>query len=85
MPKFVVPRSDAVHTLSRELGVMSALSSSADVNLNELAKALAVVVGATRAVFIAADLPSVRMDAAVKALDLRSKKSELEAFVRGSA
>ena len=83
MPKFVV-RSDgeAWRALASELEKASALVRGADVNLNDLAKSLASIAIAVRRVFVDAGLASVRMDAAVKALDLRTKKSELERFAR---
>lgn len=82
MPKFLV-RSDGEgwRALTIELDRAAAMVRRDEVNLNELGKSLAAVVGAARQVFVEAGLSSVRMDAAVKALDLRSKKSELERFV----
>jgi hypothetical protein len=51
------------------------------VDLHELGKVLHAVMAAARETFRAAGLPSVRMDAAEKALDLRTGKSALERFV----
>lgn len=55
------------------------------VNLNDLGKALHAAMAAARETFRAAGLPSLRMDAAEKALDLRTARSALERFVRGDA
>ena len=60
---------------------MLATSRSGEVRLDALGKSLAAVTVATRGVFGAAGVPSMRIEAAMKALDLRTKKSELEAFV----
>ena len=84
MPKFVVrPETEAWRTLGAQLDRAGSLVRGPEVNLNELGKALASIARAALDVFAEAGLPSVRMEAAAKALDLRTKKSELEQFVRG--
>ncbi len=83
MPRFIVrPEGDAWRALAQELERMTAMVCAPEVNLNDLGRSLAGVVRHARGVFVAAGLPSVRMDAAAKALDLTTGKSALEAFTR---
>ncbi|MDQ3031251.1 MAG: hypothetical protein M3Y87_02465 [Myxococcota bacterium] len=85
MPRFVV-RAEGTEwdSLRRELASMGAVAAAEQVDMNELGKSLARTVTCVRAVFVSAAMPSVRMDAAVRALDLRTPKSELERFARPS-
>ena len=81
MPKFLVRAEGEVwRTLAQDLERMVAITSGPEVNMNDLGRALASIVGSVRAAFVSAGLPSVRMDAAAKALDLRTPKSALESF-----
>jgi len=77
----VVVSGEALVELRGALERMSSMVRAEEVPLDELGKSLAAIAIATRAAFVASRVSSVRMDAVVKALDLRSKKSELEAFV----
>jgi hypothetical protein len=86
MPRFVIgtdgPGPAALRdALERAAGMLR----EEELNLNELGKALHAVMAAARETFRAAGLPSMRMDAAEKALDLRTAKSALERFVREDA
>jgi hypothetical protein len=82
MPKFVVtPQGEVWDRLRVEVTRLASLASGETVDLNQLGKALAAVVTASLSAFDTAGLPSVRMRAAAKALDLTTKKSELEHFV----
>ena len=83
MPRFVI-RTDlpAARALHDALERAASDLRNDEVNLNELGKALHAVLAAARETFGAAGLPSVRMDAAAKALDLRTSKRALERFVR---
>ncbi|GAB4217517.1 MAG: hypothetical protein OHK0013_45080 [Sandaracinaceae bacterium] len=86
MPRFVIRTEGPAPTALREALERAAEMLCADeVNLNELGRALHAVMAAAGETFRAAGLPSVRMDAAEKALDLRTAKSALERFVRGGA
>jgi hypothetical protein len=86
MPRFVI-RTDvpAARTLHDALERAASDLRQDELNLNELGKVLHAVMAAARETFSAAGLPSVRMDAATKALDLRTSKSALERFVRDEA
>ena len=82
MPRFVVrPEGPAWDTLTGAVRQLASLVAAEEVDLNVLGASLAAVVGGARAVFVAAGLPSVRMDAAHKALDRQTPKSALESFV----
>ena len=86
MPRFVIrtdgPAPRALHDALERAA--SALRED-ELNLNELGKVLHAVMAAARETFRSAALPSVRLDAAEKALDLRTSKSALERFVRDDA
>lgn len=72
------PAWEALRRASRGL---HALSAAETVSLHTLGKAFADVAGAMLAVTAAAGQTSVRYRAVHKALDLRTKKSELTGFV----
>lgn len=73
---------EAWSTLATELDRLRALVAGPEVDMHALGKGLASLMLAARGVFTLAGMTSVRMDAAVKALDLRTAKSELEQFAR---
>jgi hypothetical protein len=82
MPRFVVrAEGPEWEALRADVAALSAIAAGAEVNLNDLARALGRVVAGVGAAFTRARLPSVRLAAAEKALDLKTGKSELEAFV----
>jgi hypothetical protein len=84
MPRFVIrTESPAPAALRDALERAAGMLREDEVNLNELGKALHAVMAAARETFRAAGLPSMRMDAAEKALDLRTAKSALERFMQG--
>lgn len=83
MAKFVIRSNEpAARALADAVESLSSLLREEELNLNTLGERLHLIVVAARGVFTAQNLPSVRMDAAVKALDLRTGKSELAAFAR---
>lgn len=71
----------ALVALREELERMLAMTRADEVPLDELGKSLGAIARAIHGVFVASKTPSMRIDAAVKALDLRTKRSELESFV----
>lgn len=81
-PRFVVrPEGEHWVEVRRAAREIAALIEAEEVDLNRLGRALAALVAGTSAVFDAAALPSLRLEAAKKALDLKTAKSALEAFV----
>jgi len=82
MPRFVVrAEGPEWEALRAEVASLAALAGGDEVDLNHLARTLGRVVAGVGAAFARAGLPSVRLAAAEKALDLRTKNSELQAFV----
>jgi hypothetical protein len=83
MPRFVIP-TDGPSPRALHAALERAASDlrGEELNLNDLGKTLHAVMAAARETFRSAGLPSVRLDAAEKALDLRTSKSALERFVR---
>ena len=81
-PRFVV-RAEGAHwvEIRRAAEELRALVHADEVDLNRLGHALSALVAGGRAAFEAASLPSLRLAAAKKALDLRTRKGSLEAFV----
>ncbi len=86
MPRFVVAsRGEHWDAVRASLAELSRLASGGEVDLNDVGKGLSRLVIAVRAAFDDAGLPSVRLKAAVRALDLKTPKSALEAFVGSPA
>lgn len=84
MPRFVVrAEGPEWEALRADVAALGALVGGAEVNLNDLARALGRVVAGVGAAFSREGLPSVRLAAAEKALDLKTGKSALEGFVKG--
>jgi hypothetical protein len=82
MPRFVLREgSPALLALRAALGRASELASGPSVDLNALAMAEGAV--ALRDAFAELGLPSTRLEAIVRAFDLRTPRSELERFVAG--
>lgn len=81
-PRFVV-RAEGAHWIEirRAASDLGELVGAEEVDLNRLGHALAALVAGVRAAFEVAALPSLRLAAAKKALDLKTRKSALEAFV----
>jgi hypothetical protein len=86
MPRFRVRTTgDGWESLRRDAEALAAIVRGEEVDLNQLGKLLSAVVGGSFAVFTEAGLASVRLEAAVKALEPKTPRSELERFARGSA
>jgi hypothetical protein len=84
MPRFVVrAEGPEWEALRADVTALGTIAGGDEVNLNDLARALGRVVTGVSAAFARASLPSVRLAAAEKALDLKTAKSALEGFVRG--
>ncbi len=84
MPRFVLRHgSAALGPLRQALGRASEAASGDAVDLNVLSHALGDSVVALREAFREAGLPSLRVDAIVRAFDLRTPRSQLERFVAG--
>lgn len=84
MPKFVVRVEGPIwEEVRRSVAALSREVDGESADLNRVGKALASVVGAVAAAFTQAELPSLRMSAAQRALDLKTPRGALEAFVRG--
>lgn len=84
MPKFVVRVEGPVwQEVRRSVAELARETEGPTADLNRVGKALAAVVGAVAASFAHAELRSVRMTAAQRALDLKTPRGALEAFVRG--
>lgn len=83
-PRFVV-RAEGAHwvDIRRAAEELGELVRAEEVDMNRLGHALSALVVGARAAFEAAALPSLRLEAAKRALDLKTPKSALEAFVRG--
>lgn len=81
MSKSLRPGEAVRAALSTSLDRARELVRADTVDGVELGKALAAITSAVRAVYVEAGVPSMRMAAAEKALDLRTKKTELETFV----
>lgn len=81
-PRFVVrAEGEPWVAVRRATSDLAALVQADEVDMNVLGHALGALVGAARDAFEAAALPSLRLEAARRALDLRTKKSKLEAFL----
>ena len=86
MPKFRVrAEGDVWDELRVDAEKLAARVRAEEIDLNQLGKILSSVVRSSAAAFVKADLPSVRLEAATKALDLKTPKTELERFARGGA
>jgi hypothetical protein len=86
VPKFrVAPRGPVWEALARETDALAALVRGDEVDLNQLGKRLSVVVTLAASAFDEAELPSVRLACAKKALDPKTRKSELEGFAGRAA
>jgi hypothetical protein len=84
MPRFVLREgSPALLALRAALGRASVLASGPSVDLNALSHAMAEGAVALRDAFAELGLPSTRLEAIVRAFDLRTPRSELERFVAG--
>jgi hypothetical protein len=87
VPKFVVlaegPTWDAIRRAASQVAELVARD---EVDMNALGHALGALVSGVRAGFEGAALPSLRLDAAARALDLKTPKSALLVFLgRGSS
>jgi len=83
MPRFVIQAQGELWAKVRtDVAQLQGIVGADVVDLNDLGKALAALVAGTAAVFAASGLASVRMEAASKALDRKTPKSELERFAR---
>lgn len=76
-------RGEAFEALRASHAAMGALLEQPRVNLVELAKAYQAIASAMVAIARASGRPSLRFDAVERALDLRTPKSALRAFVEG--
>lgn len=74
---------EAFDALRAAHAAMGARLAGDAVHLVDLAKSYQAIAGAMAEVARASGRPSVRFEACVKALDLRTKKSALSAFVEG--
>ena len=84
MPRFVLHEgSSALVGLRSALARATELASAPRVDLNTLSHATGELAVALRDAFVEAGLPSTRLEAIVRAFDLRTPRSELERFVRG--
>ena len=81
-PRFVV-RADGEPWvgLRRAAAELGELVAREEVDMNALGHALSACVTHARAAFERAALPSLRLEAARRALDLKTPKSALEAFL----
>lgn len=84
MPRFVLQEgSSALVGLRTALARATELASGPRVDLNTLSHATGELAVALRDAFVEVGLPSTRLEAIVRAFDLRTPRSELERFVRG--
>ena len=84
MPRFVLREGSVAVSALRESVERASKAASGDaVDLNVLSHAVGDVAVALRDAFQEAGLASTRMEAIVRAFDLRTPRSELERFVRG--
>lgn len=81
-PKFLV-RADgeAWVALRRASAELAELVARDEVDMNSMGHALSALVTCARSTFELAALPSLRLEAARRALDLKTPKSALEQFV----
>lgn len=81
-PRFVVRADGAAWEAVRlSASDLAELVSREEVDMNALGHALGALVGAVRDAFEAAALPSMRLAAAARALDLKTSKSALSTFL----
>lgn len=84
-PRFVVrPDGEAWVALRRAVAELAELVGREEVDMNALGHTLSACVTSARAAFEQASLPSLRLEAASRALDLKTPKSALEAFIAPS-